>query len=73
MAKVYFTKPEISQYQGLSEMLINLVEEGIERREKQRSFQSLYDIEVVSVTIYYRKNWHYNDLSQEGNEKGKGG
>lgn len=65
MAKLYFSKSQISQSEGLDERLSRLVGEGIERREKQSNFRSLYDIEILSVAVYYRKNWHYDSASQE--------
>jgi hypothetical protein len=69
MAKLYFTKSDISQCQELDEKLLNIVEHGIARLEKQGSFRSFYDIEIMGVTIYYRKNWRYDRLSQKVNQK----
>jgi len=60
MAKLYFNKTEISQHQGLYEMLMSLVENGIAQHEKQSSFRSLYDIEIIGVMVYYKKDWRYN-------------
>ena len=68
MAKLYFDKSGISQRQGLDEMLLSLVEKGMARLEKQGSFRSFYDIEIIGITVYYRKNWHYNGQSQEENK-----
>ena len=65
MAKLYFDKSDISQHQGLHEELLGLVERGMERLEEQRSFRSLYDVEITGVAVYYRKNWRYNGLSQK--------
>jgi hypothetical protein len=63
MAKLYFDKSEISQYQGLNEGLLELVEKGMVRLEKQSSFRALYNLEIMGITVYYRKSWRYNDLS----------
>ena len=65
MAKLYFDKSEISQYQGLNQGLLEIVEKGMMRLEKQGSFRALYDLEIVGITVYYRKNWRYSDLSQK--------
>ena len=60
MAKLYFNKSDVSQHQGLEEKILELVEKGMERLERQASFRSLYQIEILGVTVYYRKNWSYD-------------
>jgi len=65
MAKLYFKGPEVTQHQELDKELLELVEEGMAQREKQGSFRSFYDLEIMGVTIYYKKNWRYENLSQE--------
>lgn len=64
MAKLYFDKSEVVERQPLSEELLKLVERGITRVEQQRSFQSLYDIEIMGVAVYYRKNWRYDRVAE---------
>lgn len=65
MAKLYFKGPEVTQRQELGKKLLELVDQGIAKREKQGSFRSFYDLEIMGITIYYRKNWRYEGLSQE--------
>ncbi len=65
MAKLYFKGPEVTQRQELDKELMKLVEQGLAQREKQGSFRSFYDLEIMGITIYYRKNWRYEGLSQE--------
>lgn len=65
MAKLYFKGPEVTQHQELDKELLELVEDGMTKREKQASFRSFYDLEIVGVTVYYRKNWRYEGVSQE--------
>ncbi len=65
MAKLYFKGPEVTQHQELDKELLKFVEQGMTQREKQGSFRSFYDLEIMGITIYYRKNWRYEGLSQE--------
>ena len=65
MAKLHFKREEIVQKNMLDGELLELVERGIEKHEKQRSFRSLYDLEIMGVTVYYRKNWRYDRVAQE--------
>ncbi len=65
MAKLYFKGPEVTQHQELDKELLKLVEQGMTQREKQGSFRSFYDLEIMGITIYYKKNWRYEGLSQE--------
>ena len=65
MAKLYFDKSKVAQNQELSEELLELIEQGIARVEKQASFRSFYDIEITGVAVYFRKNWRYEGVSQE--------
>lgn len=65
MAKLYFDKSEISQYRELNQGLLEIVEKGMVRLEKQGSFRTLYDLEIVGITVYYKKDWRYNDLPQK--------
>ena len=65
MAKLYFKGPEVTQHQELDKELLKLVEQGMTQREKQGSFRSFYDLEVMGITIYYKKNWRYEGISQE--------
>ena len=65
MAKLYFKGPEVTQHQELDKELLELVEDGMTKREKQASFRSFYDLEIMGITIYYKKNWRYENLSQE--------
>jgi len=67
MAKLYFNKLEVSRYQELNEKLLNIVEQGIARLERQGTFRSLYDIEIVGVAVYYRKKWRCDTQSQRDN------
>ena len=71
MAKLYFNNSEISQHQGLGEKLTKLVEAGVERQENQRSFRAFYDLEILGIAVYYRKNWHYNHLPQREDKEEK--
>ncbi|MFC1715455.1 hypothetical protein ACFL6S_17430 [Candidatus Poribacteria bacterium] len=65
MAKLYFKGPEVTQHQELDKELLKLVEQGMTQREKQGSFRSFYDLEIMGITVYYKKNWRYEGLSQE--------
>ena len=65
MAKLYFKGPEVTQHQELDKELLKLVEQGMTQREKQGSFRSFYDLEIMGITIYYKKNWRYEGLPQE--------
>ena len=65
MAKLYFRGEEIVRSNILNGELLELVERGIEEHEKQRNFRSLYDLEIMGFTIYYRKNWRYDRVAQE--------
>lgn len=65
MPKLYFSKSAILQHEGLSEKLLELVERGVARAEKQASFRSLYDIEIMGIAIYYKKEWRYEVPSQK--------
>ena len=71
MAKLYFDKSEISQHQGLDGELLSLVEKGIARLEKQGSFRSFYEIEIMGITVYYKKNWRYNGQFLKGEKLGE--
>ena len=64
MGKLYLDRLEIPKHAGLSKSLLNLVELGIPKLEEQSIFRSLYDIEIMGVTIYYRKKWHYDRQSE---------
>ena len=65
MAKLYFKGDEVNHNQLLGEELLNLIEKGIAKAEKQGIFRSLYDIEIMGVAIYYRKNWRYDGVDQK--------
>ncbi len=65
MAKLYFDRSKVAQHQVLDEELLSLVEQGIARLERQGSFRSFYDIEIMGVAVYYRKNWRYEGISQK--------
>ena len=65
MAKLYLDKSEFSQQEELVQALSALVKIGIEKQEKQGDFESLYDIEIKGVTVYYEKHWHYDGLTSE--------
>ncbi len=65
MAKLYFKGPEVTQHQELDKELLKLVEQGMTQRERQGSFRSFYDLEIMGITIYYKKNWRYEGVSQE--------
>ena len=69
MAKLYFKGSEILQNQALSEELLELIEQGIARTEKQGSFRSLYDIEISGIAVYYNKRWCYEKLLQAEDEE----
>ena len=65
MAKLYFDKLRVTQNEALSKELLELIEQGIARVEKQASFRSFYDIEIMGIAVYFRKNWRYEGVSQE--------
>ena len=69
MAKLYFNGSKLNRHQTLSKELLDVVEQGIAQTEKQGIFRALYDIEIVGVTVYYRKNWRYDKLSREEDQK----
>ena len=69
MAKLYFNGKEVVQNQVLNEELLNLVEQGMARLEKQGTFRSLYDIEIMGVAVYYRKNWRYENVPQKEKQR----
>jgi hypothetical protein len=69
MAKLYLEREEIIQNNILGKELMELLERGIEKHEKQRSFRSLYDLEIMGVTIYFRKRWRYDRVHQEEESK----
>ncbi len=65
MAKLYFKGPEVTKRNELEKELLKLVEQGMSQRERQGSFRSFYDLEVMGITIYDTKNWRYEGLSQK--------
>ena len=65
MAKLYFDRSSVLQEEGLEQGLSSLVESGMARVQKQRDFQSLYDIEIKGVTVYYVKHWHYDGAPEK--------
>ena len=65
MAKLYFDKSRVAQNEALSRELLDIIEQGIARVEKQASFRSFYDIEITGVAVYFRKNWRYEGVSQK--------
>ncbi len=65
MAKLYFDKLRVTQNEALNKELLDLIEQGIARVEKQASFRSFYDIEIMGISVYFRKNWRYEGISQE--------
>jgi hypothetical protein len=69
MAKLYFKGSEVAQNQVLSGELLNLIEQGIARTEKQASFRSLYDIEITGIALYYNKKWCYEKIVKAEDEK----
>jgi hypothetical protein len=69
MAKLYFKGSEISRNQTLDQELLNLLEQGIAKAEKQGTFRSLYDIEIMGVAVYYRKNWRYEGLTRQADRR----
>ncbi|MBD3181800.1 hypothetical protein GF312_05885 [Candidatus Poribacteria bacterium] len=69
MSKLYFNKASISPNHRLLNILISLVEKGIAKIERQHSFRELYDIEILGITIYYRKNWRYDKSNDENSMK----
>ena len=64
MGKLYFKGSEVAQNQELNEDLLNLVEQGMARSKEQLTFRSLYDIEIMGIVVYYRKNWSYESKIQ---------
>ena len=69
MAKLYFKGSEVAQNQVLSGELLNLIEQGIARTEKQGSFRSLYDIEITGIALYYNKKWCYEKIVNTKDEE----
>ena len=65
MAKLYLDKLKVAQNEEFSKELLELIEQGIARVEKQASFRSFYDIEIMGISVYFRKNWRYEGVSQE--------
>ncbi len=65
MAKLYFDKSRVTQNEALSKELLDLIEQGIARVERQASFRSFYNIEIMGVAVYFRKNWCYESVSHE--------
>ena len=65
MGKLYFKGPEVAQRDELGKELMELIELGMAQREKQGSFRSFYDLEIMGITVYYKKNWRYEGISQE--------
>lgn len=65
MPKLYLNKSAIVKNQIIDEKLLNLVEQEIARNERQSVFRSLYDLEIMGVVVYYRKNWRYKTLAQD--------
>lgn len=72
MAKLYFKGSDVAEYQELNKDLLDLIEHGMTETEKQRSFRSFYDIEVMGVAVYYKKNWRYERVTQEDIKKAAG-
>ncbi len=66
MVKLYFDKSSVLQQEGLEPRLSALVKSGMPRLQKQQDFQSLYDIEIKGVTVYYAKHWHYDGAPEKG-------
>ena len=69
MAKLYFKGSEISRNQTLDQELLNILEQGIAKAEKQGTFRSLYDIEIMGIAVYYRKNWRYDSLTRQADRR----
>ena len=65
MAKLYLDRSKVAQNEAFSKELLELIEQGIARVEKQASFRSFYDIEIMGISVYFRKNWRYEGVSQE--------
>jgi hypothetical protein len=61
MGKLYLKNSEVAGKQILNEELLSLVEGS----EKQKIFRSLYDIEIMGIVVYYKKNWCYENLAQK--------
>lgn len=66
MGKLYIKNPDVNKNKILNNELIKIVE----RNEKQKIFPSLYDIEIMGVVVYYKKNWRYEAIpkDEESNE-----
>jgi len=65
MGKIYIKNPDVNKNKSLNDELMKIVE----RNEKQKIFPSLYDIEIMGVAVYYKKNWRYEVLSQDEESK----
>ncbi len=65
MGKLYIKNAEVTQHKLLKEEILSLVEQLLAKNEKQSIFRSLYDLEIMGVAIYYRKNWRYEGLTQD--------
>jgi len=65
MGKIYIKNPDVNKNKSLNDELMKIVE----RNEKQKIFPSLYDIEIMGVVVYYKKNWRYEVLSQDEESK----